>query len=479
MEAELAKHVSKSEATGEHAPGYGSSKGAGIGGAAVGGAAVGAAVGAGAGIGATSGSTSQSAVPEPVVDSINSSKRGPEAAANPSAVAEKSAMEQELLAGTPKTNATGAPAPATSAALSPTAPRATGSATPTIADENTLPAINYTNRSPCRRLPQRNAQSDQGCCGRHWRCKSRCWRRVRNQQDHSSSHRDCACWISSAYVSSLLGKGTNTSEYSNLTHHTPGTAAYASSTPATSGLNQPTSAPAVTPATKAATTAASQSNAVELRLRQPRPRPRPRPLRRQASQCQRHPHPPSRSAQTSTSTGPTVVQRRGKGHLKARPRLKGHRSNRRHAVQGPDRSPRPDTEHVHRPGPPKDTTVPAPTKSKTISRDISPFTKGAPTSTADRRRRPERDDRHGRGRNVHDDRALDAVKGRRAGRGRAHEHREPRGASMASSAATGSKTGTPTKMRRRRRRSRSGRASLARSRRSSSLSLSLVEWRVR
>jgi hypothetical protein len=51
-------------------------------------------------------------VPSIVAESQNAAHAAPEAAASPEAVAEKSAMEQELLSEVPKTNETGLPAPA-------------------------------------------------------------------------------------------------------------------------------------------------------------------------------------------------------------------------------------------------------------------------------------------------------------------------------------------------------------------------------
>jgi hypothetical protein len=51
-------------------------------------------------------------VPSVVAESQNAAHAAPEAAASPEAVAEKSAMEQELLSEVPKTNETGLPAPA-------------------------------------------------------------------------------------------------------------------------------------------------------------------------------------------------------------------------------------------------------------------------------------------------------------------------------------------------------------------------------
>jgi len=61
-------------------------------------------------------------VPEAVQDSFSHSSRGPEAAANPEAVDEKSSVEQELLSVVRPTNESGEPAPSHSAALSATAP---------------------------------------------------------------------------------------------------------------------------------------------------------------------------------------------------------------------------------------------------------------------------------------------------------------------------------------------------------------------
>lgn len=66
-----------------------------------------------------------STVPEEVVESQKAAHFAPEASANPEAVAEKSAVEKELLREVEPSNASGEPAPTASAALSATAPSTT------------------------------------------------------------------------------------------------------------------------------------------------------------------------------------------------------------------------------------------------------------------------------------------------------------------------------------------------------------------
>ncbi|KAH0007480.1 hypothetical protein KCU72_g15998, partial [Aureobasidium melanogenum] len=63
-----------------------------------------------------------SSVPEAVVDSQHQAHVAPEASAEPTAVAEKSEVERELLDRVPRTNEAGQPAPTETAALSATAP---------------------------------------------------------------------------------------------------------------------------------------------------------------------------------------------------------------------------------------------------------------------------------------------------------------------------------------------------------------------
>lgn len=74
----------------------------------------------------TRGGTTTS-IPEAVSDSLARSHQSPEAAANPDAVREKSAMERELLSEVRPTNETGEPAPSQTSALSSTAPTSTSS----------------------------------------------------------------------------------------------------------------------------------------------------------------------------------------------------------------------------------------------------------------------------------------------------------------------------------------------------------------
>ncbi|KAK5081333.1 Cruciform DNA binding protein [Lithohypha guttulata] len=70
------------------------------------------------------------AVPEPVGESIAKAHASPEAATEPSVVAEKSAFERELQAKVPVVNATGEPAPTISAATSTSAPEPTSTSGP-------------------------------------------------------------------------------------------------------------------------------------------------------------------------------------------------------------------------------------------------------------------------------------------------------------------------------------------------------------
>ncbi|KAK4989035.1 Cruciform DNA binding protein [Elasticomyces elasticus] len=72
----------------------------------------------------TNNSPTASMVPGVVADSVERGRRGPEAAANPEAVAEKSAVEAELLANVKPAKAAGEPAPTETAALSAVAPGA-------------------------------------------------------------------------------------------------------------------------------------------------------------------------------------------------------------------------------------------------------------------------------------------------------------------------------------------------------------------
>ncbi|TKA53921.1 hypothetical protein B0A49_11821 [Cryomyces minteri] len=100
MEDELLRKIPSTQESGEHAPRY-----------------------APAAIPATAGtSRSATGVPEVVTESIEKAHESPEAAANPEAVTEKSAVERELLKEVKPTNESGAPAPSDSAALSAIAP---------------------------------------------------------------------------------------------------------------------------------------------------------------------------------------------------------------------------------------------------------------------------------------------------------------------------------------------------------------------
>ena len=144
VESELLKDVPRSEATGEHPPTSKALSGESL---AAAGAATGATVGAataavtsavtGKDSDATPHSTSDE-VPEVVKESIAESHQGPEATTNPEAVAEKSAVEAELLKEVKTTDETGEPAPTTSAATTTTAPA------PTTADTTSAPAATPT-----------------------------------------------------------------------------------------------------------------------------------------------------------------------------------------------------------------------------------------------------------------------------------------------------------------------------------------------
>ncbi|TKA41866.1 hypothetical protein B0A49_13523, partial [Cryomyces minteri] len=100
MEDELLRKIPSTQESGEHAPRYAP-------------AAIPAAAGT---------SRSATGVPEVVTESIEMAHESPEAAANPEAVTEKSAVERELLKEVKPTNESGAPAPSDSAALSAIAP---------------------------------------------------------------------------------------------------------------------------------------------------------------------------------------------------------------------------------------------------------------------------------------------------------------------------------------------------------------------
>ena len=76
-------------------------------------------------------------VPEMVQESMSKAHEDPEAAADAEAVSEKKAVETELLRTVQSTDATGEPAPSSAAALSETAPAATGEIVATPAKEAT------------------------------------------------------------------------------------------------------------------------------------------------------------------------------------------------------------------------------------------------------------------------------------------------------------------------------------------------------
>ena len=75
----------------------------------------------------SSGTPIASTVPDVVQESIAESHQSPEAAGDKMMVGEKQAMEKELLSEVPKENDMGKPAPSSAAALTETAPTATGS----------------------------------------------------------------------------------------------------------------------------------------------------------------------------------------------------------------------------------------------------------------------------------------------------------------------------------------------------------------
>lgn len=77
----------------------------------------------------SSGSAIAPTVPDVVQESIAESHQSPEAAGDKTMVGEKSAMEKELLKKVPTENMAGQPAPSSSAALTDTAPAATGAST--------------------------------------------------------------------------------------------------------------------------------------------------------------------------------------------------------------------------------------------------------------------------------------------------------------------------------------------------------------
>lgn len=78
--------------------------------------------------------TTAPGVPAVVAKSLNQAHQSPEAAANYEAVAEKRAVEQELLEEVKPAESAGQPAPTLSAALSASAPRPTGEPKPDVAE---------------------------------------------------------------------------------------------------------------------------------------------------------------------------------------------------------------------------------------------------------------------------------------------------------------------------------------------------------
>ncbi|KAE8844476.1 hypothetical protein PTNB85_02741 [Pyrenophora teres f. teres] len=95
------------------------------------------------------------AVPAVVSDSQNEAHVSPEAASNPEAVAEKKAMESELLSEIPKANEAGEPAPAVTAATTETAPGATSEA---VAPE--VPEVVAESQQEAHASPEAAANSE-------------------------------------------------------------------------------------------------------------------------------------------------------------------------------------------------------------------------------------------------------------------------------------------------------------------------------
>ncbi|KAI9787041.1 MAG: hypothetical protein M1816_007712 [Peltula sp. TS41687] len=87
--------------------------------------------------------TTAPGVPEVVSKSLNQAHQSPEAAANYEAVAEKRAVEQELLAEVKPAETAGQPAPALSAALSDSAPTPTRDAKPELAETESPYRFNH------------------------------------------------------------------------------------------------------------------------------------------------------------------------------------------------------------------------------------------------------------------------------------------------------------------------------------------------
>jgi len=89
-------------------------------------------------IGQGAGDSQTNGVPEVVTESQQAAHVSPEAAALPEVVAEKSAVEQELLKEVKPSEETGAPAPSSSAALATTAPAATNATSTSALSPNSL-----------------------------------------------------------------------------------------------------------------------------------------------------------------------------------------------------------------------------------------------------------------------------------------------------------------------------------------------------
>lgn len=81
--------------------------------------------------------TTAPGVPEVVAKSLNQAQQSPEAAANYEAVAEKRAVEEELLEEVKPAESAGQPAPTLSAALSGSAPRPTPETKPEVSEAET------------------------------------------------------------------------------------------------------------------------------------------------------------------------------------------------------------------------------------------------------------------------------------------------------------------------------------------------------
>ena len=92
--------------------------------------------------------TAASGVPHEVVESQKEAHVSPEAAANPEAVVEKAAMEEELQSSLKPVEASGAPAPTVTAATTAVAPTTSASGAPQLADPAAVSPISMENSQP-------------------------------------------------------------------------------------------------------------------------------------------------------------------------------------------------------------------------------------------------------------------------------------------------------------------------------------------